>query len=88
MVEFQGEDHPEMLVIRIGTNNISRDPVTPEVGTAVADFLNGNVTRWNKMIRSLVRSNPSELRLIDLENMLRMIDHLALTRDCIHLNTL
>ena len=39
------------------------------------------------MTRGLVRSNPSELRLMDLENMLRMIDHLTLTRDCIHFNT-
>ena len=39
------------------------------------------------MTRSLVRSNPSELRLMELENMLRMVDHLALTRDGIHFNT-
>ena len=50
--------------------------------------MNGNVTQWNDMTRSLVRSNPSELRLMDLENTLRMTDHLALTRDGIHLNTL
>ena len=62
-------------------------PQNPEVGTPAADFMNGNVTQWNDMIRSLVRSNPSELRLMDLENMLRMIDHLALTRDGIHFNT-
>ena len=49
--------------------------------------MNGNVTRWNEMTRSLVRSNPSELRLMELENMLRIIDHLALTRDGIHFNT-
>ena len=59
-------------------------PQNPEVGTLVADFMNGNVTRWNEMTRSLVRSNPSELRLMDLEKMLRMIDHLTLTRDGIH----
>ena len=57
------------------------------VGTVVADFLNGNVTRWNEMTRSLVRNNPGELRLLDRENMLRMIDHNALTRDGIHFNT-
>ena len=63
-------------------------PQNPEVGTPVADSMNGNVTRWNAMTRSLVRSNPSELRrLMDLENMLRMIDHLALTRDGIQFNT-
>ena len=39
------------------------------------------------MTRYLVRSNPAELRLMDLENMLRMIDHLALTRYGIHFNT-
>ena len=62
-------------------------PQNPEVGTPVAVFMNGNVTRWNEMTRSLVRSNPSELRLMDLENMLRTVDHLALTRDGIHFNT-
>ena len=62
-------------------------PQNPMVGTTVADFMNGNVTRWNEMIRSLVRNNPGELRLLDLENMLRMIDHIALTRDGIHFNT-
>ena len=120
MMEFQGEDHLDTLVIMLGTNDVSRAPVTPEgkwkpllvgllnelkekyrprlvvlctipqnpeMGTPVADFMNGNVTRWNEMTRSLVRSNPSELRLMDLENMLRMIDHLALTRDGIHFNT-
>ena len=46
-----------------------------------------NVTRWNDMTRTLVRSNPSELRLMDLENTLRMTDRLALTREWIHFNT-
>ena len=120
MMEFQGEDHLDTLVIMLGTNDVSRAPVTPEgkwepllvcllnelkekyrprlvvlctipqnpeVGTPVADFMNGNVTRWNEMTRSLVRSNLSELRLMDLENMLRMIDHLTLTRGGIHFNT-
>ena len=62
-------------------------PQNPMVGTRVADFMNGNVTRWNEMTRSLVRNNPGELRLKDLENMLRMIDHLALTKDGIHFNS-
>ena len=44
-------------------------PQNPMVGTLVADFLNGHVTRWNEMTRSLVRNNPGELRLLDLENM-------------------
>ena len=50
--------------------------------------MNGNVSRWNDKTRSLVRSNPSELRLVDLENTLRMTDHLALIRDGIHFDTL
>ena len=120
MIDFPGENHLDMLVMMLGTNDVSRAPVTPEgkwepllvcllnelkekyrarlvvlctipqnpeVGTPVADFMNGNVTRWNEMTRSLVRSNPSELQLMDLENMLRVIDHLALTRHGIHFNT-
>ena len=62
-------------------------PQNPEVGTPVADFMNGNVTRWNEMTSGLVRSNPGELRLMDLENMLRKVYHLALTRDGIYFNT-
>ena len=46
--------------------------------------MNGSVTRWNEITRGLVRTNPSELRLMDLEN---MIDHLTLTRDGIYFNT-
>ena len=120
MMEFQSEDHLDTLIIMLGTNDVSRAPVTPEskwepllvcllnelkekyrpklvilctiplnpmVGTMVADFMNGHVTRWNEMTRSLVRNNPGELRLLDLENMLRMIDHIALTRDGVHFNT-
>ena len=112
MMEFQDEDNLDTMVIMLGTNDVSRAPVTPEgkwepllvcllnelkekyrprivvlctipqnpeMRTPVADFTNGSVTRWNEMTRNLVRSNPSELRLMDLENMLRMIDHLALT---------
>ena len=120
MMESQSEDYLDTLVIMLGTNDVSRAPVTPEsnweplsvcllnelkekyrprlvvlctipqnpmVGTVVADFMNGNMTRWNEMTRSLVRNNPGELRLLDLEKMLRMIDHIALTRDGIHFNT-
>ena len=36
---------------------------------------------------NLVRSNPTELRLMDLKNTLWMTDHLAFTREGIHLNT-
>ena len=115
MMEFQSEDHLDTLVIMLGTNDVSRAPVTPEskwepllvcllnelkekyrprlevlctipqnpmVGTTVADFMNGNVTRWNEKIRSLVRNNPGELRLLDLAG-----SHIALTRDGIHFNT-
>ena len=93
MMEFQSEDDLDTLVIMLGTNDVSRAPVTPEskwepllvcllneikekyrprlvvlctipqnplVGTTVADFMNGNVTRWNEMIRNLVRNNPVE----------------------------
>ena len=100
MMEFQSEDHLDTLVIMLGTNDVSRAPVTPEskwdpllvchlnelkekyrprfvvlctipqnplLGTTVADFMNGNVTRWNEMIRNLVRNNPGELRILDLE---------------------
>ena len=63
-------------------------PQNPEVGMPVAVFMNGNVTLWNEMIRNLIRSNPGELRLMDLENTLRMTDHLALIRNSIHFNTL
>ena len=49
--------------------------------------MNGNVTRWNEMTRNLVRNNPGELRLLDLENMLRMTDHIELTRDGVHFNS-
>ena len=62
-------------------------PPNPLVGTIVADFMNSNVTRWNEMTRSLVRNNPGELRFLDLENMLRMTDHIALTKDGVHFIT-
>ena len=101
MMEFQGEDYLDTLVIKLETNDVSRAPVTPEgkwepllvcllnelkqkyrprlvvlctipqnpmVGTLLADFMNGNVTRWNEMTRGLVRSNPGELRLVNLGN--------------------
>ena len=58
------------------------------MGTPVADFMNGNVTQWNEMILNLIRSNPGELRLMDLKNTLRMTDHLPLTRDGVHFNIL
>ena len=30
MIEFQGEDYLDTLVIMLGTNDVSRAPVTPE----------------------------------------------------------
>ena len=78
--ELKEKNRPRLVVL-------CTIPQNPEVDTPVADFMNGNVTRWNEMTNSLLRSNPSELRLMDPENMLRMIDHLALTRDGIHFNT-
>ena len=53
----------------------------------MADYMNGNVTQWSVMIRHLTAENPNELRLMDVENALRMVDHGALTRDVIHFNT-
>ena len=53
----------------------------------MADYMNGNVTQWSVMIRHLTAENLNELRLMDVENALRMLDHGALTRDNIHFNT-
>ena len=111
----------DTLIVMLGTNYISRAPVTPEsrweplvvcllnelkekykpglvvlctipqnpeVSTPVADFMNGTVTRWNEMIRNLIRSNPGEFRLMGLETTLRMTEHLALTIDGIHFHIL
>ena len=39
------------------------------------------------MIRNLTTGNRNELRLMDVENKLRMVDHDALTKDGIHFNT-
>ena len=112
MTDFQNEEQLDTLKIRIGTNDISKAPVTPEnrweplmvcllnklkekykprlvvMGTPVANFMKGNVARWNEIIRNLVRSNPGELRRMDLQITLRMTDHLALTRDGLHFITL
>ena len=56
---------------------LCRIPQNPEVGTPVVDFRNGNVTRWNEIVRNLIKSNSGGLRLLDLENTLRMTDHLT-----------
>ena len=39
------------------------------------------------MIRDLTAENPNELRLMDVESALGMVDHSALMRDGIHFNT-
>ena len=119
-IELQNEDRVDTLNLMIGTNDVSRNLVTPEAkwesllicllnelkekyrpktvalrtipfnsdaGSPVADYLNGNVTKWNVVVRNLTAENPSELRLMDVESALRMVDHGALTRDGIHFNT-
>ena len=42
MMEFQGEDRLDTLIIMLGTNDVSRAPVTPEkqVGTSVGVSVN------------------------------------------------
>ena len=120
MMELQNEDRVDTLTVMIGTNEVPRNPVTPEAkwesllicllnklkekyrprivvlctiphnpeaGSPVADFMNGNITQWNVMIRNLTTGNPNELRLMDVEKTLRMVDHGALTEDGIHFNT-
>ena len=62
-------------------------PLYPDAGSPVADFMNGNVTQWNEMIRNLTTGNPNEFHLLDVENTLRMVDHGVLTKDGIHFNT-
>ena len=49
--------------------------------------MNGNVTQWNVMIRNLITGNPNELRLMDVESKLRMVDIGALKKDGRHFNT-
>ena len=62
-------------------------PLNPDAGSTVADFVNGNVTQWTVMIRNLTTENPNELRLMDVKNTLRIVDHGALTNHGIHFNT-
>ena len=62
-------------------------PLNPDAGSPVADYMNGNVTQWNVMIRNLTAESPNELRLMDVKNSLRRVDHGALTRNGIHFNT-
>ena len=62
-------------------------PLNPDAGPPVADFMNGNVTQWSVMIRNLTTENPNELRLMDVESALRIVDYNGLTRDKIHFNT-
>ena len=50
-------------------------PLNPDAESPVVDFMKGNVTQSNVMIRNLTTGNPNELRLTDVENTLRMVDH-------------
>ena len=58
-----------------------------DAGSLVADHMSWKVFQWNVMTRNLTRENPSELRLMDVEDAMRVVDHGALTRDGIHFNT-
>ena len=49
--------------------------------------MNKNATKWNGMVRNLTAENPSELRLMDVESALRMVDNGALTKDSLDFNT-
>ena len=62
-------------------------PLNPGAGLPIADFMNGKATQWNAMIRNLIAANPKELRLMNNENALRMVNHSALTNNGIHFNT-
>ena len=62
-------------------------PRNPDSGSPVAGYMNGKVTKWNVMARNLTAENPSDLRLMDVESALRMVDHGALTKNGIQLKT-
>ena len=62
-------------------------PLNSDAGSSVADIMNGNLTQWNVMIRNMTTEDPNELRLMDAESALRMVNHSALMRDVIHFNT-
>ena len=62
-------------------------PLNTNAGSPIADFMNGNATQWNTMIRNLIAANPNGLRLKDLENTLKMVDDSALTKNGLHFNT-
>ena len=36
--------------------------LSPDAGSPIADFMNGNVTRWNTMARNLIADNSNELK--------------------------
>ena len=119
MMELQKNDWVDTLTLMIGTNVMSRNPVTlvakwepllvcllielkekyrtslvalctiplnPDSGSPIADFMKGNVTRWNAMVRNLIAENSNELRLMDIESAMRMVDYRALRRDRIPVN--
>ena len=114
MMELQNNGWVDTLTLMIGTNDISRNPVTPEAkwesllvcllnelkdrywprivalctiplnpdaGSPIADFMNGNLICWNTMVRNLIADIPNELRLMDVQNALKMVDHSALTKN-------
>ena len=60
-------------------------PLNADAGSPIAAFMNRNVTRWNTMVRNLIAEKSNELRLMDTDSAVRMVDHSALTR--IHFNT-
>ena len=62
-------------------------PHNIDAGSPVAEFMNGNVTQWNVLIRNLTTGNPNELRSMDVESTLRMVAHSALTKIRIHFDT-
>ena len=119
-MDLQNDDTMETLILVIGTNDVSRNPVTPKVkwepllvcvlnelkekyrsrlvvlrtiplcldaGSSIAEFINGIETRWIEMVRKLIAEIPDELRVMDFENALQMVDHRALTRNGTHFNT-
>ena len=120
IMDLQNDDTMETLILVIGTNDVSRNPVTPEVkwelllvcvlnelkekyrsrlvvlctiplsldaGSSIAEFINGIETRWIEMVRKLIAEIPDELKVMDFENALQMVDHRALTRSGTHFNT-
>ena len=66
---------------------LSTSPFRPDAGSAIAELMNMDLAPWIEMVGNLVAENPSELRLMEIENTLRMVDHHALARDGMLFNT-